>query len=113
MFVRSHRSLLAPLTPLIRSAALRFAMLASLTHSVHGLAHSLRSLPRGTVEILEYVFMLKRVQREQTLYLPSLETHPKSLSHRKFMTVRMSYERSFKCEFTGHSSFIGLEMALE
>ena len=27
-------------------------------HSVHGLAHSLRSLPRGTVEILEYVFTL-------------------------------------------------------
>ena len=33
-------------------------MLASLARSVHGLAHSLRSLPRGTVEILEYVFTL-------------------------------------------------------
>ena len=33
-------------------------MLALLTRSVHGLAHSLRSLPRETVEILEYVFTL-------------------------------------------------------
>merc|ERR1712240_260825 len=41
-FVRSHRSL--------RSLAPQ--------RSVHGLAHSLRSLPRGTVEILEYVFTL-------------------------------------------------------
>jgi len=54
-YVRS----LAPLTPLTRSAALRFATLASLARSVHGLAHSLRSLPRGTVEIHESVFMLK------------------------------------------------------
>ena len=38
-----------------RSAALRFATLA---RSVHGLDHSLRSLPRGTVENLEYVFTL-------------------------------------------------------
>ena len=30
----------------------------TLLHSVHGLAHSLRSLPRGTVEILEKVFTL-------------------------------------------------------
>ena len=40
----------------LRSAPLRyacFAMLASLARSVHGLAHSLRSLPRGTVEIHE------------------------------------------------------------
>ena len=36
----------------------RFATLALLARSVHGLAHSLRSLPRGTVEILEYVFTL-------------------------------------------------------
>ena len=35
--------------------SLRSALLA---RSVHGLAHSLRSLPRGTVKILEYVFML-------------------------------------------------------
>ena len=46
------------LNRLTRSAALRFAPLASLTHSVHGLAHSLRSLPRGTAEIHEYVFTL-------------------------------------------------------
>ena len=37
---------------LTRSAALRFATLALLARSVHGLAHSLRSLPGGTVEIL-------------------------------------------------------------
>ena len=34
-------------------------MLALLARSVHGLAHSLRSLPRGTVEIHETVFTLK------------------------------------------------------
>ena len=54
-YVRS----LAPLTPLTRSAVLRFAMLALLARSVHRLAHSLRSLPRGRVEILEYVFTLR------------------------------------------------------
>ena len=45
----------------LRSALLRYAHLATLTslaRSVHGLAHSLRSLPRGTVEILKYVFTL-------------------------------------------------------
>ena len=49
---------LTPLTPLTRSAVLRFDTLASLACSVHGLAHSLPSLPHGTVEIPEYVFML-------------------------------------------------------
>ena len=46
----------------LRSAPLRyarFATLASLARSVHGLAHSLRSLPRGTVVIHESVFTLK------------------------------------------------------
>ena len=33
-------------------------MLASLARFVHGLAHSLRSLPRGTVENVEYVSTL-------------------------------------------------------
>ena len=45
----------------LRSALLRlarFATLALLARSVHRLAHSHRSLPRGTVEILEYVFTL-------------------------------------------------------
>jgi len=36
----------------------RTAHSATLARSVHGLAHSLRSLPRRTVEILEYVFTL-------------------------------------------------------
>jgi len=44
-FVARYVRSLAPLTPLIRSAALHFAMLALLIRSVHGLAHSLRSLP--------------------------------------------------------------------
>ena len=35
-----------------------FTLLALLARSIHGLAHSLRSLPRGTVEIHEYVFTL-------------------------------------------------------
>ena len=52
-FIRSHHSL-----ALQRSAALCFATLASLVCSIHRLAHLLRSLPRGTVEILEYVFPL-------------------------------------------------------
>ena len=39
--------------------SLRSTPLALLARSIHGLAHSLRSLPRGTVEIHEYVFMLK------------------------------------------------------
>ena len=49
---------LAPLTPLTRFVALRFATLALLARSIHRLAHSLRSLPHGTVENLEYVFTL-------------------------------------------------------
>ena len=47
MFVCSHRSL----------HSLSSQHYASL-RSVHGLAHSLRSLPRGTVEILEYMSTL-------------------------------------------------------
>ena len=58
-FVRSHRSL-APQ----RSAALRSAPLASLARSVHGLAHSLRSLPCGTVEIHKSVFTLRSRSKE-------------------------------------------------
>ena len=46
---------LPPLTLLTHYAALRLTRFA---RSVHGLAHSLRSLPRGTVENLEYVFTL-------------------------------------------------------
>jgi len=55
---------LAPLTPLTRSAALCFATPASLAHSVHGLAHSLCSLPRGTVVIHRTVFMLRSRSKE-------------------------------------------------
>ena len=66
-FVRSHRSL--------RSLATQRS--ASLIHSVHGLAHSLRSLPRGTVEILEYACSrCDCVSRVQTRVSSSLETRP-------------------------------------
>ena len=60
LVARYFRSLapLTPLTPLTRSAALHFATLALLIRSLHGLAHSLRSDPRGPVEIHEYVFVL-------------------------------------------------------
>ena len=68
---------LAPLTPLSRSAVLRFAMLASLARSIHGLAHSLRLLPCGTVEILEYVFTLK-ISSTENAFSSSLETCPES-----------------------------------
>ena len=71
-YVRS----LVPLTPLTRSTSLRFATLASLARSVHRLTHSLRSLPRGTVEIHEYVFTLKSRYKTQKLSL--LETRPYS-----------------------------------
>ena len=43
----------------LRSAPLRFAPLSSIARSIHGLTHSHHSLPRGTVEIREYVFTLK------------------------------------------------------
>ena len=64
---RDNRVLKGPLGRSLRSFArtahsahsLRSAMLASLARSVHGLAHSLRSLPRGTVDIHESVFTLK------------------------------------------------------
>ena len=58
---------LTPLTPLTRSATLCFTTLALLACSVHGLAHSLCSLPHGTVEI-----------HEETRYWSSLETRPHS-----------------------------------
>ena len=45
------------LTPLTRFTALRFY--ARIAHSVHRPAHSPRSVPRGTLEILEYVFTLR------------------------------------------------------
>ena len=71
---------LAPLTPLTRSALLRLATLTSLACFFHGLPHSLRSLPRGTVEILEYVFTLLSRFREQTRFWRSPETRPSSFS---------------------------------
>ena len=82
MFVRS----LAPLTPLTQltlltqlnqlthSAALRLTMLASLIRSIYGLAHSLCSLPRGMIEIHEYVFTLKTSLARMNAFLYSLET---------------------------------------
>ena len=63
MFLMGHlvaRSVLSlePLNLLTGSTAPCSATLITLAGSIHGLAHSLRSLPHGTVEILEYVFTL-------------------------------------------------------
>ena len=49
--VARYICVLAPLTPLTHFAALQFATLILLAHSFHGLAHLLRSLPHGTIEI--------------------------------------------------------------
>ena len=54
---RYFRSL-APFIQLTDSAALRFATLVFLARFIHGLTHSLCSLPGKTVEIHEYMFML-------------------------------------------------------
>ena len=85
---------LAPLTPLTNSAALRFPMLAFLARSVHGLAHSPRSLPRGTVNFLNMCSCCERIWREETRFWSSLETHPLSqnwnfmLTHIHFYSLR-------------------------
>ena len=54
-FERATRSLRLFARTVHSAHSLRFAMLAC---SIYGLAHSLRSLPRGTVEIHESVFTL-------------------------------------------------------
>ena len=70
---RDNRVLYGPLGRSLRlfprSAALRSASLALLARSVHGLAHSLRSLPRRTVEIPESVFMLRSRSKETNAIL--------------------------------------------
>ena len=71
--------LLAPLTPLTRSAALRFAMLASLANSVHRLTHFAHSLV-GRLKFLNMCSRCKRVQREETRFWSSLETRPNSFT---------------------------------
>ena len=48
---------------------LRSATLTSLVPSIHELAHSLRSLPLGTVEILESVFTLKSRLKETSAFV--------------------------------------------
>ena len=53
-YVRS----LAPLTPHSCLAALRLVTLALFDRSMHGIAHSISSLPCWTLEFHEYVFML-------------------------------------------------------
>merc|ERR1712168_1620344 len=71
-YVRS----LAPLTSLTRSAALRFATLASLARFVHELAHSLHSLPCGRLKFMNLCSRRNHVSREQSRFLSLLETHP-------------------------------------
>ena len=73
---RSYGRSLAPLTPLTRSAALRFATLALLARSIYGLAHSLRLLPCGTVEILECVFILLSRFTETNAFLAFTRNTP-------------------------------------
>ena len=82
VLVRNNRVLNRPLGRLLRSfartpdSALSLHS-ASLARFVHGLAHSLHSLPHGTVEIHEYVIMLLSrftilSPPDLTLALPSL-----------------------------------------
>ena len=78
--VKDDRVLKGPLGRSLRSfartahsAALRFALLA---RSIHGLAHSLCSLPRGTVENLEYVFtLLSRFTGTNAFFIVTRNTH--------------------------------------
>ena len=75
-FVHSHRSLcsLAPQHS------------ASLACSVHGLAHSLRSLPPGTVEILEYVFRLWSRYRGRKVFYISTRNTPSLVEMTRMMS---------------------------
>ena len=93
-YVRSLARSLATLTPLTHSAALHFAMLASLACSVHGLAHSLCSLPYGKVKFIVMYSRWQRVQREQTHDLFSLETRPKSSTYLRETWFSFSYAKA-------------------
>ena len=62
---------LVPLTPLTRSAVLRcgtLTSLCSLACSVHRIAHSLRSLPRGAVEVHERVHAVIAFNRKKHVF---------------------------------------------
>ena len=85
-FVRSHRSLclLAP----------QLAALTSLARSIHRLAHSLRSLPCGTVKFVNMCSRCKCVQWEQTRFGRSLET----------ALTRGAFLRFFPCVTTHDTS---------
>ena len=73
--------------------SLCFATLTSLAHSIHGLAHSLRSLPRGTFEIHEYVFTLwSRFMGTSEILVISRNT-PRVLN-RKVRQLEMSWYMS-------------------
>ena len=85
---------LAPLTPLTRSAAFRFATLALLAHSVHGLAHSL-------VRWLKFMRMCshcKRVSQEQTRFWRSLETRPNTVWFYSLL-LPLSLSRGYICKY--------------
>ena len=77
------------LTLLTCSAALRFAALASPAHSVHKLAHSLRSLAHGTVKFINMCSHCKYVQWEQTRFLLSVETRPESSPQRPTTSLKV------------------------
>ena len=85
---------LAPLTLLTCYAALCFA---SLANSIHGLAHSLHSLPGGTVRILNMCSHCYRVSREQNRFWRSLETRPYPLTFRSpFAVVKERFLRRLR-----------------
>ena len=109
MFVRSHRSLrlLAPQ----RSSSL--CSLRLLACSVHGLAHSLCSLPRGTVKILEYVFtLLSRFMGSNAFFIFTRNTPLPWLSiFSPFFEDACSSPTSFVCKFVNKNASIVWEGA--
>ena len=105
MVARYVRSL-APLTPLTRSAALCFAILVLLAHSVHGLAHS-HGLPHclmGQLKFLNMCSRYKRVSQEQTRFSSSLETRPESSLFAFLTLAKIFFIQSRKHRFLHKTS---------
>ena len=102
-FVRS----LAPLTPLTRYTALRFAVLRSLcllapfTGSLTHFAHSLV----GQLKFLNMCSRCKRVSKEQTRFWRSLETRP------LFATVYLMGRYSLTASLCGRPVFLSPQKA--
>ena len=86
--------LLSPLTPLTSSAALRFTTLASLARSIHGLAPSLCSLPRRTVENHKSVFMLRSRSMETNAIVVVTRNTP-IVDQENFIPLRVIFFLSY------------------